>query len=83
MRTIPNSNLNERKRQVLRIHQDNLKMIEKLAQTKPNEDLAQPTEAPAPQSNMFTVADKYRSRSAQQLHTNRVETADKVLYRFQ
>lgn len=34
LKTIPNSNLTERKRQVLKIHQDNLRMVKRLSDMK-------------------------------------------------
>ena len=36
LKTIPNSNLTARKRAVLDIHADNLKMVKKLKETKAN-----------------------------------------------
>ena len=39
LRTIPNSNLNERKREVLRIHKQNMDMVTRLASTKPTSEM--------------------------------------------
>ena len=42
LKTIPNSNLNERKRAVLRIHKENLQMVTNLAKMKARQELLVP-----------------------------------------
>lgn len=63
LKTIPNSNLAERKREVLRIHKENLQFVEKLAIMKAKQELLVPLD----QQKGFTELSlelKYRSRSA-------------------
>ena len=42
LKTIPNSNLAERKRDVLRIHAENLKFVTRLAEMKARQDMLIP-----------------------------------------
>ena len=61
MRTIPNSNLNDRKRAVLKIHKENMQMVSKLANMKARQEILVPFD----KTNIFsTVAGQFRSRSA-------------------
>lgn len=63
LRTIPNTNLGDRKREVLRIHQENLKMVTKLAEMKVKQDLL----VKENRKNVFNTigtATNFRSRSA-------------------
>ena len=42
IKTIPNSNLNQRKMEVLRIHKENLRMVKALATMKAHQDILMP-----------------------------------------
>jgi len=44
LKTIPNSNLAERKRDVLRIHKENLKFVTRLAEMKARQEMLIPLE---------------------------------------
>ena len=62
LKTIPNSNLAERKRTVLRIHQENLKMVTKLGKIGATQQIL----VPLGKNNHDSKALKnmYRSKSA-------------------
>ena len=61
MRTIPNSNLIERKRKVLDIHEENLKMVKRLADMKAEQRILNHLITP---ENVFTIdRSGFRSRS--------------------
>ncbi len=63
LRTIPNSNLSQRKTDVLRIHKENLKMVSKLSEMKANQELLVSMENDkAAHASNFDM--RYRSRSA-------------------
>ena len=63
LKTIPNSNLAERKRDVLRIHAENLKFVTRLATMKARQDMLIPLDRQKGYSEL-SLELKYRSRSA-------------------
>ena len=63
LKTIPNSNLAERKRDVLRIHAENLKFVTRLAEMKARQDMLIPLDRQKGYSEL-SLELKYRSRSA-------------------
>lgn len=63
LRTIPNSNLTQRKNDVLRIHKENLQFVTKLAEMKAKQDMLIPLD----KQKVFTELSldlRYRSNSA-------------------
>ena len=65
LKTIPNSNLGERKNDVLRIHKENLRFIQRLANLKAHQDVLIPLDQQNYQRCQYelSLSLKYRSRS--------------------
>ena len=62
MKSIPNSNLNQRKNEVLRIHKENMRMVKKLAEMKAHQEILVPVKL---ESGLFNVKNQFRSKSHQ------------------
>ena len=63
MKTIPNSNLNQRKNEVLRIHKENMRMVKKLAVMKAHQEILVPVKNE--HGSLFNLKQQYRSKSHQ------------------
>ena len=76
LKTIPNSNLNDRKKDVLRIHKENLNFVTRLAQLKADQSVLIPLDQQKFQREL-SLELKFRSKSA--TSTNRAGLDNSVL----